>query len=86
MTIKKFPEDFFYFGGPQAKQMDDAFIQKSVNKVKKALKAQAKLTPEDHSVVYEACENAIVIGFRDEDKRTILVCRNYFELDYAFTE
>lgn len=84
--MKKFPEDFYYFGSPDSVAIQDAEIQDRVKRIKKILKKKEKENPDDYSPCYIESGNTIVIGLREEDHKTIIVCRNFYQLDYAFKE
>ena len=83
--MKKFPNDFYHFGNG-AKKLTDNEVDQHVQAVKKMLKKQERETPHDYSSVISATADTLVIGFRTEDSKVIYVCRNYYEMEYAFKE
>lgn len=84
--MKKFPKDFYYFGSPDCVVIHNEEIQDRVRHIKKLLKKKEKENPEDYSPCYIESGNTIVIGMREPDHKTIIVCRNFYQLDYAFKE
>lgn len=83
---KKFPDDFHYYGQPDAVRISGETVQGLVSKVKKMLKKQEREDPDDYSSCYISTGDTIVIGHRTEDCKNIIVCRGYYELDYAFKD
>lgn len=83
--MKKFPNDFYHFDH-SAVRLTDKEIDGDVQAIKKALKRQERDTPKDFSPVFTGTGDTFVIGFRMEDCKTIIVCRNYYELEYAYKE
>lgn len=83
---KQYPEDFHYVGAPNAVKISDDEIRNFVSRVKKMLKEQEREDPDDYSSCYISTGDTIVIGHRSEDCKSIIVCRGYYELDYAFRD
>lgn len=83
---KKFPDDFYYYGGPDTKVRNEKDINEDVQRVKKWLKKQERETPDDYTSFISASGDTVVIGFRSDDCKTIYVCQGYYELDYAYKE
>lgn len=83
---KRFPDDFHYCGQPSAVHVSDETIQGFVSKVKKMLKKQEREDPDDYSPCYMATGDTVVIGFRNDDCKNIIVCRGYYEMGYAFKD
>ena len=50
------------------------------------LKKQERDDPKDFSPVFVSTGDTLVIGYRYHDSKRINVCRNYYELEYAFKE
>lgn len=82
--MKKFPNDFHYFG--HGVHLTDKEINQHVQTVKKMLKEQERDDPDDFSPVFSSTGDTLVIGYRGYDSKRIDVCRNYYELEYAFKE
>ena len=79
--MKTFPNDFYYFG--HGTHLTDKEIDKHVQAVKKLLKTQERDDPKDFSPVFIATGDTLD---RYHDSKRINVCRNYYELEYAFKE
>lgn len=82
--MKKFPNDFYYFG--HGTHLTDKEIDQHVQAVKKILKKQERDDPKDFGPVFIATGDTLVVGYRYHDSKRINVCRNYYELEYAFKE
>lgn len=82
--MKKFPNDFYYFG--HGVHLTDKEIDQHVQAVKKMLKQQERDDPKDFIAVLSSSGDALVIGWRTSDSKIINVCRNYYEMEYAFKE
>lgn len=82
--MKKFPNDFYYFG--HGVHLTDNEIDQHVQAVKKMLKKQERDDPKDFSPVLVATGDTLVIGYRYHDSKRIDVCRTYYEMEYAFKE
>lgn len=81
---KKFPNDFYYVGQPDAVHLSDNRVQDYVSKVKKLLKEQERQDPDDYCPCLFATGDTMVIGFRNSDCKTIVVCQGYYQMEYAF--
>lgn len=86
IKTKKFPDDFYFFGGSDSSAVSESEIQDRVKKIKKMLKAQERDTPEDFSPCYIQSGDTMVLGMRENDHKTILVFKKYYQLDYAFKD
>lgn len=86
IQTKKFPEDFYFFGGADTYIVPEDEIQDRIQRVKKMLKRQEKENPKDYSPCYIQSGDTMVLGMREDDHKTILVCKRFYQLDYAFKD
>lgn len=86
IQTKKFPDDFYYFGGSDSYSVPESEIQARIKKVKKMLKKQEHENPEDYSPCYIQSGDTMVLGMREDDHKTILVFNKYYQLDYSFKD
>ena len=86
IQTKKFPDDFYYFGSADAYPVSDIEIQDRIKKVKKMLKKQERENPQDYSPCYIQSGDTMVLGMRENDHKTILVFKKYYQLDYSFKD
>lgn len=86
IQTKRFPDDFYFFGNADTYIVPDNEIQERVQKVKKILKKQEKENPRDYSPCYIQSGDTIVLGMRENDHKTILVCKKFYQLDYSFKD
>lgn len=86
IQTKRFPDDFYFFGNSDTYIVPDDEIQERVQKVKKMLKKQEKENPQDFSPCYIQSGDTIVLGMRENDHKTILVCKKFYQLDYSFKD